>query len=419
MPSRANRYNRATRVAYLPDLTRIFYAIQITAFCHHWALVIIAKLIPSAETVLQFLSALHRTGQSGYLGTYVAYQLLAPEIARATRRKCSVRTLKRGIAALKVLGLVTTSPRALPGFRTRMGTLVNEGSGVVDIGDGRYRSRQISFLILTERAVSMWDLSTSDNGAIPHRPTRAKMAPSSQNDQCVNTHMIRDTSSELDTTTDRCNNRFDHEPNKLQNSSQNSSSAVEGKSTRPSAVNRPPTVEHPSSTNHNRQEIPNATDSGEKPSKKASNPRRGCSVTRPKKPRKPVRTTWNTGMLYILNELHRILENFSTREADSIFARAKIEMSRDLPARFPSCVDWSYWIGRFPEMTIPARRSAILREILPVLQSRTISAPFFEVKLPLIDRAGGDRNRPSTTEIEKSMPLDPFLARIARKIGLT
>ena len=255
MPNRANRYNRATRVAYLPDLARIFYAIQITAFCHHWAMVIIGKLIPSAETVLQFLAALHRTGRAGYLGTYVAYKLLAPEIARATRRKCSERTLKRGIAALKLLGLVTTSPRALPGFRTKSGTKVNEGSGVVDIG-GRYRSKQINFLILTERAVSMWDLGAADE-VIPHTPTQAKMAPSSQNDQCVNTHMIRDTASESDTTTDRCNRRFNHEPNKMQIPDQPSSPDLEGSPTRPPAEKWPSTVEHPSSTCHIRKKSPN------------------------------------------------------------------------------------------------------------------------------------------------------------------
>ena len=417
MPNRANRYNRATRVAYLPDLARIFYAIQITAFCHHWAMVIIGKLIPSAETVLQFLAALHRTGRSGYLGTYVAYKLLAPEIARATRRKCSERTLKRGIAALKLLGLVTTSPRALPGFRTKAGTKVNEGSGIVDIG-GRYRSKQINFLILTQRAVSMWDLGTADNELIPHAPTQAKLAPSSQNDQCVNTHMIRDTASELDTTRDRCNRRFDHEPNKMQTTDQHLSSDLEGQPTRPPAEKRPPTVEHPSSNCHPRKKLTNTSHPAAKAAKKASNSKRGCTVPRPQKPRKPDRTTWDTAARYILNELHKTLDNFGAREADAIFARAKIELSRDLPAKMPVSVDWPYWIARFPDMTIPARRYAMLREILPVLQSRAISAPFFEPKLPLIDRAGGDRGRPTTVAAEKSTKLDPFLARMARKLGL-
>ena len=417
MPSRANRYNRATRVAYLPDLARIFYAIQITAFCHHWAMVIIGKLIPSAETVLQFLAALHRTGRSGYLGTYVAYQLLAPEIARATRRKCSERTLKRGIAALKMLGLVTTSPRALPGFRTKSGAKVNDGSGVVDLG-GRYRSKQINFLILTDRAVSMWDLGTADNEVIPHFPTQAKVAPSSQNDQCVNTHMIRDTASESVTTTDRCNRRFDHEPKKLQKSIQPSSPDLEGQSTRPAAETGPPTVEHLSSTNPPRKIKPTTKRPAEKAAKTASGLGRGCTVPRPEKPRNPARTTWDTAARYILNELHKTLENFGSREADAIFARAKIELSPDLPAKMPASVDWPYWIARFPDMTIPARRYAMLREILPVLQSRSIPAPFFEPKLPLIDRAGGDRKRPTTVAAEKSTKLDPFLSRMARKLGL-
>jgi hypothetical protein len=375
MPSTTRRHNRAFRVAYWADIQRIYYTATLSAYIHGWAFEVLRRLIPSAITVLQFLAALHRAGKGGYLGCAVAYSMLAPQIAQATGRPCSVRTLERGLACLKMFGLIDLRYWTMPDQRITVcgREIVVRGTGKVRVDADNWRSLQIRIVTLTDRAVSLWDRATGSQSdrVIPHLPTSAKLADRSQKDQCVITHMVRDNKHRVPTTKAPSDN------------------VEQGKTTRPvdsTGTPSDPTLEHRSSTpdttapGHQTESPPSTRQAsnesspprGEAPSLKA----RGCSEERPRIPRGvPSKRAYPVGCAYILSELHRTLERFSQREADALYLRAKWELSRDYPAGWPTAVDWSYWVGRFGDMPLAQRRYHVMRDILPLLRSPAAITP--------------------------------------------
>lgn len=406
MVKTAQRINRAYKVAPWSEIQRIYYTATLTAFIHQWARVLLSILIPSALTVLQFFAAINRASKNGYMGTAVSYPLLATQIALATGRPCSVRTLERGLAALKVLGLVRLHWWTMPDVTIDNGAHQHriKGTGKVETDNG-WKSQQIRIVVLTQRAISLWDKRSASKGSdiIPHFApflTSAKMAANPINDQVGKPTMIKSPRSKSDTSTSTCQRR-----------------SVQGQTTRPSAVEQLTSTPAKSATSPNlkspapepalssesqqdqtktdptsSKELTNdqkpCQDTGHlsnpgrpknrpiKQSKAKPETPRGCSHTPPPLPKNAKnKTTWAIARAYLLVELHRAIAPFTTREANAIYERALFEMSPEYPKGFPTIVDWAYWVGRFATFSPNQRRAIMLREILPVLRSTYTPVP--------------------------------------------
>lgn len=406
------RINRAYRIAYWTDIQRIYYTASLTRVIHRWAWAVIAMLIPSAATVLQFLAALNLAGRGGYLGTAVAYSLLAPVVAGATGRPCSPRTLQRGIGCLRRLGLVEVRRWTMPDQRLRVGDreIVVRGTGRVPIGDGAWRSLQINIIVLTQRAIDLWCKSTELQGNcnVGQFPTPAKVAARSPVDLCVNTHKVEPQSTGDATT------------------SPIQTVVEQGRSTPPSTVAEPPppTVEHetidpcpvPDQQTDTPQTVPEPHKGGSRLANGGESPKKpgqGCSTARPVvlggAPRKG---SYHHGRAIVIRELHIGLDRYSTREADAIFSRAQWELSRDYPAGWPVSVNWAYWIAKFPEFSPAQRRFHMHRDILPVLKSRTAITPSEPRRFKQWSDTGGAQADP----VKLADTLDPFLSRIFKSV---
>lgn len=165
MAKSTQKYNRTTKIANWSDVQRIYYSMHVTAFLHPWAYPVLSLLTPAALTVLQFFAALNRSDK-GYAGTAVAYCLLSQQIYAATGRKCGVRTLQRGVADLKKMGLMKATWWASPDQSVVNGLHNHkiEGTKRVQTEDG-WKTRQIRVLVLTEYATGLWDKATSKDSS--------------------------------------------------------------------------------------------------------------------------------------------------------------------------------------------------------------------------------------------------------------
>lgn len=390
MPHTTQRTHRAFKVAYWPDVQRIFYTATLTAFIHGWALHVLACLVPSALTVLQFLAALHRSNKNGYIGTAVAYELLAKQIAKATGRPCSVRTLQRGIAALKLLGFISLRYWTLPDQTIHFPnghTVKLKGTGRKPIGGGEWRSLQIRVITLTETAIAMWDKSTKSAGSryVGKLPTPAKSADSSLSDQVENSTMVKVSTTEQQTSTDPRQMKFDNAPS-VRLDKKGSADEIEGRPTCPPSGQAPTaTIEHGASKSPQLPASPCTTEPTEGEALKKApvlgevqtkTVPKGCSQPRPTLPKRPPnKAAWHVGRLFILSELHKALEPFSQRQADAIFSRARFELSRNYPGGWPTSVNWDYWVPRFADFPPSQRKSSMLSQILPLLKSPAAITP--------------------------------------------
>lgn len=407
MVKTAQRIDRSYKIADWSEVQRIYYAVTLTAFFHRWALIIISILIPSAHTVLQFLAALNRASKIGYKGCAVAYELLGPHIATATGRKCSPRTLERGVSALAKLGLVKLTWWTMPDQSVQNGPYEHKinGTGKVRTRDG-WTSRQIRIIILTPRAIGLWDRRTAKKGTdiIPHFApflTPAKLAASSQIDQVDKPTMINQPRTKSESST--CIRKDDREggqttrPSPAAPSVEHVASTPSQQETSPGQDGNKPvdaispehegvwvkcnelssgglTVEqlscHTSGVNLSPEKSDSKTPDARPKSQTPKNLRRGSSHTPPPLPKNSKnKTSWAVARAYLLVEIHRCLANFSTHEADAIYERAVWELSPDYPKGFPTIVDWAYWVGRFALFSPRQRRGHVYRDILPLLRS--------------------------------------------------
>lgn len=406
-----HRINRAYRIAYWSDIQRIYYTASLTRVIHRWAWAVIAMLIPSAATVLQFLAALNLAGKGGYLGTAVAYSLLAPVVAGATGRPCSPRTLQRGIGCLRRLGLVEVRRWTMPDQRLTVGDrqIVVRGTGRVPIGGGSWRSLQINIIVLTQRAIDLWCKSTELQGNcnVGQFHTHAKVAARSPVDVCVNTHKVKPQSTGDVTST--------HDLD---------SSSRQGESTPPPPVASPPapTVEHgtidqqnPPSHSQDTQESTGKRHEGRSASGPADTRRTGCGCTS-KRPvvlgGAPRKAGYHYGRAVVIRALHMALDRYSTREADAIFSRATFEMGSDYPAGWPVSVNWAYWCAKFPEFSDSQRRFHLHRDIIPVLKTKVAITP----SEPRRFRQWTDTGSQQRDPVQLGETLDPFLSRILRSV---
>lgn len=406
MVKTAQRINRAYKVAPWSDVQRIYYTATLTAFIHQWAHVLLAILIPSALTVLQFLAAINRASKNGYMGTAVSYQLLAPQIALATQRPCSVRTLERGLAALKVLGLIRLHWWTMPDTNVQNGPHRHRipGTGKVETDTG-WKSQQIRIIVLTQRAISLWDKATAGKGSyiLPHFAqflTSAKLAANPINDQVGKPTMIKSPRSASESSTSTCQGRFVEgqttspagvtqlsstptHPDTSPNLESQSPAAAVSPDTKQSQTKTTPTSGKELTNKHEPcQDTGHLSDPGRpknrpiKQSKAKPETPRGCSHTPPPLPKHAKnKTKWPIARAYLLVELHRAIAPFTTREADSIYERALYELSQEYPDGFPTIIDWAYWVGRFATFGPQQRRAIMLREILPVLRSTYTPVP--------------------------------------------
>ena len=399
MIKKTQRFERATKIAHWTEVQRIYYAAPLRAFIHSWALVVISIFVPAALTVFQFLAALNRASKNGYAGVAVAYELLAPQIQKATERKCSVRTLQRGVAVLVKMGLVQLHWWTMPTIQLRNGTHEHEIAGTDSVKTPTgWTSQQIRIIVLTRVAIGLWDRATRNKRCdiIPHfapflRP--AKLAASPKIDQIDKSIMIEATTSKIDMSSSHSQRRIQEEE-------------LEGNTTRPDMVtSSPPTplpaVEHDSSnlsiaqTNEQSnqlsigkgafeedliQKLAESANSEPKPKpktepKKAAAATRGVSHNPPKIPRNVSKSSWVVARAMILNEIATALSNHPRRDADLIYERARYEMSAEYPKGFPTCIDWAYWIGRWAGFLPQQRRGHIYRDILPLLKTRVVVIP--------------------------------------------
>lgn len=386
-PATQQRTNRAFRIAYLADLQRIHYTITLTAFIHSWAVLVISWLIPSAYTVLEYLAALNRSNTTGYIGIACAYKLLAPRIAAATHRKCAPRTLERGLAALKALGLVELRPWTMPDYTIHRGDhkIVVKGTAKVELPGGRWCSRQLRIVVLTDRALALWDRATKSQGSrfLAQYPTPAKVADNSPLEQIDKSIMLQTQTTNDDKIRSTRDNMLDSEQTQ-KHRSKRPPSYEKGRSTCPpsSAEPSPPPFEHRTSTPQKpvdqieRATAPRGALRAAPVFKPTATPpkAKGCSRERPTVPRAAPRT-WTTARALILREIHKALMLYSTRQANTIFDRAKTELSRNYPAGWTTATDWNYWIGRFPVFTAGQRSYHAKRDIIPLLQNTAPITP--------------------------------------------
>jgi hypothetical protein len=423
--STTQRRNRACKIAYFSDIQRIFYAVSLTAFVHRWAWKVLEILIPSAITALQFLAALNRSSQKGYIGTAVAYSLLAPQISLATQRKCSPRTLQRGLAFLRAIGLVSLRYWTMPDQTIELGsgrTIRLAGTGRVNIGNDEWRSLQIRIVVLTDRALALWDRATKGSGklVVPPILTSAKLADRSKDDSCCKQQRVGRATSDDESVSSLSEILFPIVRSVEDPSNVQSSNGQEGMSTRPEqpkAVAQ--TIEHQALTTAiaaepTQTEVPPIAPNGASPAIAADQTQTyGCSRPKPVKPTGKIPPkSWTANRALILWELWTALERFSTREADHIFSRAIWELSRDYPAHWPTIVPWAYWIGRFSDFSPAQRRYHTMRDILPLLKSRAVPTPC-ERHLP--PSSNPDLTKPS----DNSTPnggLHPFLADLLSRV---
>lgn len=404
------RTDRSFKVAHWAEVQRIYHTVTLTAFCHAWALLVVSILIPSALTVLQFLAGLNRAGKNGYRGCAVAYSLLAPRVALATGRKCSVRTLERGLAALRRLGLIELHWWTMPDEHIRNGDHDHRipGTRRVQTSAG-WRMCQIRIVVLTERALALWDKRSASKGSdiIPHFAqflTPAKMADSPQIDPVgLQPTKVQDNDKPKVSSTDDCQGRY-----------------TQGRSTRPGAgqaspPSRRPTLEHQASTpdlvtqrSKTESQTPPAgfeealtsaqllsdtqgalspprpgtgdpvdppTLSKEMEPCPGSSPK-GVSHNPPRLPKHaPNKTSWSVARAYLLVELHHALAPYSRRQADAIYERARFELSQNYPTGWKTIIDWAYWVGRFATFSRAQRRHHMIRDIIPLLKSRVCPTP--------------------------------------------
>lgn len=453
-PATTQRIDRAHKIAYWTDVQRIRYTYTLTAFLHGWALFLIGCLIPSALTVLQFLAALHRSSRLGYIGTAVAYELLAPQIARATGRPCSVRTLQRGLGALKGLGLVSLRYWTIPDQRIELGDgrhVTVRGTAKNQIGAGEWRSLQIRIVVLSDLALALWDKATKsqDKRFVPQLPTPAKLADRSQYDQVEDSTMVVETTSDVVTSTGQCQLVLNSDPGIVEDSLDCAARELQGRSTRPDASKTSrPTLEHqastvpqsPASSGTPEPTSTEASKGAKPPANPVPTPKPvGCSEPMPRIPKgSKNKRSWSVGRIFVLHELHKALYRFSRREADSLWAKARLEMDRDFPAAWrPTSVDWDYWVPRFGEMLPQQRRNAMMSQILPILKTRTKITPseprrFLQGKMEAPQQGNGsldpflaslsfpmthkkERKQPEPTKMSES--LAPFLDRVLKKFG--
>ena len=386
MPHSKQRRNFAFKIAYLSDIQSIHYSITLTAFVHSWAVWVISRLIPSAYTVLMFLAALHRSKRYGYIGTAVSYDLLSKQIIRATDRKCKPRTLKRGLAFLKAVGLVELRPWTMPEQTITVNgrqIQVSAGTARVNIGPDLWATRQLRIVVLTDRAVALWDRATGSqrDRIMRHFRTCAILAPDSPVEQVGKPTMLDPQSPEQGPVSDSDTVRSDGVPD-TQTSSPPVAVEIEGSATCPEGSGPPPTGEHspltcPPGADRVESKRPAEGPKRSAPVSRAAPskpPATGCSRQRPKIAR-GAPSSYSVACVRILIELHRALERFSCRQADSIFDRCEYELSRQYPAGWPTSCDWAYWAGRWNDFQPGQRRFHMLRDILPLLKARAAVTP--------------------------------------------
>lgn len=383
MANTSQRSNRAFRIAYWPDVQRITYTWTLTTFIHIWAHQVLMVLIPSALTMLQFLSALNRSGRQGYIGCAVAYELLAQQIRKATGRSCSSRTIERAVSALKKLGLIETRRHT--------------------IRDHHGKQSQINLISLTDRSLALWDVSKRADGArylrlILPSPTPAKLAERSQKEQIDKSIMIHHNN---DVTT----RPPAHAPRATVTVEHSASTDIAPRPVPDGAeLEQPTDLEQPNSpavsgtpveTAKGRPRM-EACDLGQQ---NPTSNRRGCSAERPAlQPWAQNKKTRTVSGAFILHVLHRCLEKYSMTDADAIFAQARWEIFQ---IGAPQSVDWSYYLERFTEFQPNHRILVMFRDILPALKR---AAP-----LPPAE----PRRKYKNGEAAKKAPLVPFLQEFA------
>jgi len=420
MIKKAQKFDRSSKIAHWTEVQRIYYAAPLRAFVHSWAIVVISIFVPAALTVFQFLAALNRASKNGYAGCAVAYELLAPQIAKATERKCSVRTLQRGIAVLAKLGLIQLHWWTMPTQTIRNGVHEHKIQGTDKIQTpGGWTSQQIRIIVLTKLAIGLWDRSTRNKRCdiIPHfapflRP--ANLAANPKIDQIDKSIMIEVTTSEIETSSSHSKRRIEE------------GSTTRPDCTQPSSQTSPPAVEHVSSILPIPSIVMQSGDStvgrgafeeelirkiekpvNDCPEKTTQQTTRGVTHTPPRIPRNVSKSSWVVARAIILNDLVAALSGHSTHEANSIYERARYEMSSEYPKGYPTIIDWAYWIGRWARLQPSQRRCHIYRDILPVLKSRV-------VPIPSEPRRFVQHYEQSEKPVEKNK-FDPFLSRLLNK----
>lgn len=404
------RKNQAFRVAYWPDCQRIHTSPNLFNVSHGWARAQLDDLSAPALKVLRFLAALNLTGKTGYIGFAVAYKLLAPLISDSSSEKFKRRSMERGIHDLKEAGLIEVHPwlQEAQFFRAGGRNVKMSGAGTVKLENGAVVVRRLAIVTLTELALAMWELGKGKPPADNVRrmaksapdPSPAKLAVSSPETEQIDKSIMLGLDSNLVSssvsTTDLRQGRptSPTEPRTAQPSVEHGVSKAERQSkSGPSSASSLPTASI---------EAPFLDRDGVK------NHAKGCTKPRPGNRGPCDRGSAAIARDMILSGLWDMLANHSPRQADALFARAKWEIDQKGPARWPSTVDWSYWLEKWTTLTPPDRRLKILQQILPLLKSKPVTP---HDKKKVLPPAPAPKNR-------EPQKLNHFLEGIVNRFGL-
>lgn len=374
--STRQRPNRAFRIAYLPDTRRIQSVPVLNSITHAWSHELIAGLSAPASKLLRFLAALNRTGNFGYVGVALAYEILAERISDATEIKFSKRGVERAVAELKTKGLITVRPWTREGqYFLAGGRQVQMcGAGTVTLANGRVMPCQLAIIALTDDALSMWELPKRGGmcSSVAHEPTTAKLADtSSGSEQIDKSIMLKRPTRDVRTTV------------------QEAKKGIEGRPTSPADPTNEqagrPTVEHAALTGNLRLKPgPSAPFRVSQASNKASRllpssppiATKGCSKPKPVFYRGPHPSSSSSiARIMILGGIFDFLQDHSPREADSVFCRAKLEIEGGGYKGWPTVVDWGYWIDAWPRLSPKEREVKLFRYIIPLLKNRKAITP--------------------------------------------
>lgn len=411
--STTQRHNRAFRIAYLPDSRRIQSVPVLSTITHAWAHKQLAGLSAPASKVLRFLAALNRTGEFGYLGVALAYDILAERISESTGIKFSRRSVERGVAELKAEKLVTVRPWTREGqyFRAGGRNVKMFGAGTVTLKNGRVMPCQLAIIALTDGALAMWEKSKREfaRGNVVPEPTPAKMADtSSRSDQIDKSIMLKDYTGDVGTTV------------------QGAEGEKEGRPTRPDGPTNGqgrPTVEHGALTGDLRlKPAPKAELRVKQANNMASRLPPSSSQVAPKGCTKPTPAyrgpqkigSPSTVRVMILAEIHNFVKNHSPREADAVFCRAKTEIEGVGYTDWPTVVDWGYVIKQWPRLSPQERKVKLFRRIVPLLKDRQAITPCDPIRVRG-NAVAGVYHKPGG----KTRLVHPELVALAGRLGIS
>ena len=352
------RRDRAIRFASAIQLATITYAIAVRAIARSAAArSTVDKLSARASRVLSVLAAVHRSGRLGYRGVEAPYDALAGVVRRATAEPCSRSTLERAIRELVKAGLIALSWGSELTERTESGAFRPRA---IEIAPGRWIAARVRVIALTPAAIALWSWS-SNGGGQPSKTTSKCRASESQRQGSKEPLVIDKGQNELSRSTGPGAGDYEESPCG-DSSTRGPAEPVHVEHEIESRPETPPLPDKQFVTTHKQpRPINGRSDNAARET--------GPTVTPPPTLPRVAPPTWKNNRLRLLRDLFLFLRNFSNREADMLFARARLETRSDFPRNLEPAIDWDYFVMRWDRFSRSARYHFLRRTLLPALRA--------------------------------------------------